>query len=135
MQIRIVSKKIQLLRSYYVPAKRTPEGHLLRGTGRASQKIIASFDKWLDKIPQKVLSKLTDEEIEQLQSWLEEQKEKDRKKDLLAAIELVENYMVRATKGIKEFGPIDRRKAKKLQKACNELSKSLQPKRGRPKKR
>jgi len=127
MQIRIVSKKIQLLRSQYIPAIRTPEGHLQKGTGRATQKIIASFDRWLEKPPPAVVSRLTKEEVEQLKAWLEALKEKDRERDLKIAIDLVEDYMNRATEGIKEFGPIETKKAQKIRKACDRLEKSLQP--------
>ena len=125
MQIRIVSKKIQLLRAEYIPAVRTPEGHLKRGTGRATQKMFASFDRWLDKPPGDVLKKLTKEEQDQLHSWLEEKREKDREQALLVAIDLVEEYMTRAAKGIEEFGPIEAKKARNIQKACDRLSKSI----------
>ena len=135
MQIRIVSKKIQILRSKYIPAERTPEGHLRKGTGRATQKIVASFDRWLEKPPVEVVSKLSAEEAEQLKGWMKTQKEKDREHNLKIAVDLVADYMNRAAQGIKEYGPIETKKAQRLRKACDRLTKALQPVKGKRKKK
>ena len=125
MQIRVVSKKIQLLRSEYIPAKRTPEGHMHRGTGRSTQKVIASFDKWLTEPPKDILEQLTKDEIKQVKTWLKEWREENRKKDLEVAIDLVAGYMNRAAQGIEECGVLEAKKIRAIKRAWANLNKAL----------
>lgn len=88
MQIREKGHRIQLVRAEYIPAERTPEGHLRRGTGRAKPYLAGTFDKYIDYIPEtlqtgrkktdttptkEVLSK---DELTMLQKWLDDRKEK-----------------------------------------------------------
>ncbi len=58
MQFREQGKKIQCIRSTYDPA-----------TKRSHQAVIASFDRWADKLPSDELEGLTDAERQELAGW------------------------------------------------------------------
>lgn len=72
MQIRAKARRIQLLRAEYVPAQRDDRGNLVRGTGRATQKIVGTMSIIDTEIPEKLAEKLTDEEKAQVAAFLEE---------------------------------------------------------------
>lgn len=60
MQFREQGKKIQCIRSTYDPAIK-----------RSYQKLVASFDRWADKLPAVELTDLTDAEQRELATWFE----------------------------------------------------------------
>lgn len=60
MQFREQGRKIQCIRSTYSPE-----------TKRSSQKVIATFDRWADKLPSVGLDDLTDAERVELAAWFE----------------------------------------------------------------
>lgn len=60
MQFREQGKKIQCIRSTYDPASR-----------RSHQKVVASFDRWADKLPSVGLEELTDAERQELTAWFD----------------------------------------------------------------
>ena len=72
MQIRVKTRRIQLLRAEYVPAQRDDRGNLVRGTGRATQKIVGTFSIIDNELPDELAQKLTDEEKVQVKEFLAE---------------------------------------------------------------
>ena len=60
MQFREQGKKIQCIRSTYDPASK-----------RSHQKVVASFDRWADKLPSVGLEELTDTERQELAAWFD----------------------------------------------------------------
>ena len=62
MQFRIQGKKIQCIRSTYDPISK-----------RNHQKLIASFDRYADKIPLASMVDLTDAERQELNQWFDAQ--------------------------------------------------------------
>ena len=60
MQFREQGKKIQCIRSTYDPASK-----------RSNQKVIASFERWADKLPSAGLDDLTDAERLELVAWFD----------------------------------------------------------------
>lgn len=72
MQIRVKARRIQLLRAEYVPAQRDDRGNLVRGTGRATQKIVGTMSFIDTEIPEELAEKLTAEEKTQVAAFLEE---------------------------------------------------------------
>ena len=60
MQFREQGKKIQCIRSTYDPASK-----------RSHQKVVASFDRWADKLPSVGLEELTDAERQELAAWFD----------------------------------------------------------------
>lgn len=60
MQFREQGKKIQCIRSTYDPASK-----------RSHQKVVATFDRWADKLPSAGLEELTDAERQQLAAWFD----------------------------------------------------------------
>lgn len=62
MQFRIQGKKIQCIRSTYDPISK-----------RNHQKLIASFDRYADKIPPASMVNLTDSERQELGQWFDAQ--------------------------------------------------------------
>ena len=60
MQFREQGKKIQCIRSTYDPASK-----------RSQQKVVASFDRWADKLPSAGLEELTDTERQELAAWFD----------------------------------------------------------------
>lgn len=78
MQFREVKNRIQLLRAEYVPAERTEEGHLVKGTGRSAVRMVDSIKSYLEsaaEVPKEILEKLTEEEVGQLDQHLKERAE------------------------------------------------------------
>ncbi len=85
MQLREVGRKIQMLRTEYVPAQRDESGNLIRGTGRSKIKMLGSFDSWessIDGIDQETLEKLTDAERGELEGHFEQKKRDDLARSL-----------------------------------------------------
>lgn len=60
MQFREQGKKVQCIRSAYDPASK-----------RSHQKVVASFDRWADKVPSAEVVDLTEEERQELEAWLD----------------------------------------------------------------
>ena len=65
MQFREQGKKIQCIRSTYDPA-----------TKRSHQKVVATFDRWADKLPSVGLENLTGEERAELVGWFDAKQSK-----------------------------------------------------------
>jgi len=98
MQIKINGNKIQLVRTVYVPAERTDNGDLVKGTGRTKIGCRMTFDISRNgilstEIPDEISVKrgvtentrdfLTDEEFEDLEKWLVEKKAIERRTTVL----------------------------------------------------
>lgn len=60
MQFREQGKKIQCIRSTYDPASK-----------RSHQRVVASFERWADKLPTAGLEDLTDAERQELAAWFD----------------------------------------------------------------
>lgn len=78
MQIRKRTNKLVLLRSEYIPEKK-----------RTVAKQVASFDYYLNEIPEDVKEKLSREEVKEVKEWLDERTKEDnanRQKRALSAL-------------------------------------------------
>ncbi len=78
MQIRQRTNKLVLLRSEYIPEKK-----------RTVARQVASFDAYLDKIPEEVAEKLSYEERKEVREWLEnrtKKREADRQQNALTML-------------------------------------------------
>ena len=67
MQFREQGKKIQCIRSTYDPASK-----------RSHQKVVASFNRWVDSLPSAVLEVLTEAERAELVAWFDARQAKAR---------------------------------------------------------
>jgi len=89
MQIREQGKKIQLIRTHYLPEKK-------RTVGR----VFATFDKSLDLIPGTIRPKITQEETDKLEKYLFDRKEKEILEDLKFNLLNISYAMSKAKKAL-----------------------------------
>ena len=84
MQFRIQGQKIQCIRSTYDSEIK-----------RSRQKVVASFDKWTDKMPSVGLDDFTDEEREELAAWLSQRAEEQTAASKVTALLIAESSIAR----------------------------------------
>jgi hypothetical protein len=89
LYLKEAGKRIQVFKTDYVPAERTAEGHLIRGTGRSRPTIVGSFKSTKVVIPTKIADHLTDDQVKKAQKRLDDyhlQKRVDRQKRLASRL-------------------------------------------------
>ena len=89
MQFRIQGQKIQCIRSTYDSEIK-----------RSRQKVVASFDKWTDKIPSVGLDDFTDEEREELAAWLSQRAEEQTAASKVTALLIAESSIARISAAV-----------------------------------
>ncbi len=89
MQFRIQGQKIQCIRSTYDSEIK-----------RSRQKVVASFDKWTDKMPSVGLDDFTDEEREELAAWLSQRAEEQTAASKVTALLIAESSIARISAAV-----------------------------------
>lgn len=89
MQFRIQGQKIQCIRSTYDSEIK-----------RSRQKVVASFDKWTDKMPSVGLDDFTDEEREELAAWLSQRAEEQTAASKVTALLIAESSIARVSAAV-----------------------------------
>jgi len=89
MQIREQGKKIQLIRTHYIPEKK-------RTVGR----VFATFDKSLNLIPEDISLKIGKEETEKLEKYLFDRKEKQTLEELKFNLLNISSTINKASKAL-----------------------------------
>lgn len=89
LYLKEAGKRIQVFKTDYIPAERTAEGHLIRGTGRSRPTIVGSFKSTEVVIPTKIADQLTNDQVKKAQKRLDDyhrQKRVDRQKRLASRL-------------------------------------------------
>lgn len=89
MQIREQGKKIQLIRTHYNKDKKRTEG-----------KVFDSFEIYLSTIPENIRPQLSDEEVDQLESYLSERSKKSSVDSLRNSLSAVNYTLSKAAKAL-----------------------------------
>ena len=89
MQFRIQGQRIQCIRSTYDSEIK-----------RSRQKVVASFDKWTDKMPSAGLDDFTDEEREELAAWLSQRAEEQTAASKVTALLIAESSIARISAAV-----------------------------------
>lgn len=124
MQFRVQGKKIQCIRAVYDPQAK-----------RSRQTMIASFDRWSDRIPADGTAGLTDLERSELQAWLDARAEKSRAETAKIDAMYSADYINRVTRTVETSADIlSADQAERLWVSIDKLQKALK-KAGHPKPR
>lgn len=128
MQFREQGKKIQCIRATYNPA-----------TKRSHQKVIASFERYADKLPSgDVLKDLSDQERADLKKWWDEKMQKREASRMQWNLTYAPTSIEQITKSVQSADNVSADHAGKIWAALRELEKSLRksghPRPARPKK-
>ena len=89
MQFRIQGRKIQCIRSTYDSEIK-----------RSRQKVVASFDKWTDKMPSAGLDDFTDEEREELAAWLSQRAEEQTEASMVTTLLVADSTIARISAAV-----------------------------------
>lgn len=128
MQFREQGKKIQCIRATYNPA-----------TKRSDQKVIASFERYADKLPSgDALKDLSDQERADLEKWWAEKMQKREASRMVWSLTYAPSSIEQITKAVQSADNVSADHADKIWTALRELEKSLRksghPRPTRPKK-
>lgn len=113
MHVNITGKKIRLLRSKYLKDKK-----------RCTQILVATFDRHLNRIPEDVLPKLSEEEQKTVQNWLDDRKAKREETDLKNFVSTLPSILDRAAKGVELYGA-DNKQVAAIYSSIDNLTKTL----------
>ena len=126
MQAREKGRRIQLIRAEYVPAARTPGGHLVRGTGRAFSKVVATFPYMLNEIPADVARLLSEKEQAQVTSWLEDRVRRRKETLLRYDLDTLPDRLAKLAAALPKVDlELSAKKARKLNLGMNKLASAL----------
>ncbi|MFA7214272.1 MAG: hypothetical protein WC111_10320 [Candidatus Cloacimonadaceae bacterium] len=89
MQFRIQGQRIQCIRSTYDSEIK-----------RSRQKVVASFDKWTDKMPSAGLDDFTDEEREEFAHWLSQRAEEQAANSMVTALLIADSNIARISEAV-----------------------------------
>lgn len=127
MQFREQGKKIQCIRSTYDPASK-----------RSHQKVVASFDRWADKLPSVGLEELTDTERQELAAWFDARQVKARANRQQWRVSDAPRALSDLAEAIRAADTLDAAHAAKIWAGMADVAKALRkaghpkPKRERP---
>ena len=124
MQIKERGKKVVCIKTEYVPEKK-------RTYGRQ----VASQYRYLSTVSDDARQQLTDEEVEELQEWLDKREQKAAKSRLRVSLSLAVDYTAEAAEALEEgVAELTEEKANKLWEDMARLQKALK-KAGHPRPR